>query len=543
MRDSAGVTGQLCRQLRWATLGYHHNWDTKQYSLDHHSEFPPCMARLARILSLGLTCFIDDHNADNGSNVTRQTHACSKKHKKRNTNIEANTVSNNDNCINYKKIEININKNNRTQQDDCKNAKSLLSSEINTHDSVSTRQQLFDTTLNASDETLSDASCFTEDKPGINISKECLCVDCKNDNCTGDCECSGESIKRQQLLDFVAEAAIVNYYHPGTSLGPHTDHSEPNRQAPLFSVSFGQPCVFLIGGPNKCTTPTPLGLQSGDIVVMGGPARLAYHAVPLVTPSDQWKRLGGAMETDYQPWRYDCQEDELQTLEKDRDSILTLETDEDEYNSHILDNNCEGNPHLWKHDSKEDNSKHLVGDHDKDITFWDTISRTESTQSLIQNETEGLSEENTKEKDDRYATASLKRRLQNVLLGPLNEDNMIFVNAEVKGDRSSKASTEKLENNLSIHCCKHETSSEKSNHHKKVKLNDNTGKEAESSACNSISQYPCKSCAFSCCDDSSVNFEQLDACTWLKLEDYIDKYRINMNIRQVGVVGQNGDGL
>lgn len=38
---------------------------------------------------------------------------------------------------------------------------------------------------------------------------------------------------------FLAEAAIVNFYPPDSSLGPHTDHSEPDQEAPLISISLG----------------------------------------------------------------------------------------------------------------------------------------------------------------------------------------------------------------------------------------------------------------------------------------------------------------
>lgn len=36
-------------------------------------------------------------------------------------------------------------------------------------------------------------------------------------------------------VNFKAEAAIVNYYHMGSTLSAHTDHSEVNLEAPLFS--------------------------------------------------------------------------------------------------------------------------------------------------------------------------------------------------------------------------------------------------------------------------------------------------------------------
>lgn len=35
--------------------------------------------------------------------------------------------------------------------------------------------------------------------------------------------------------DFSAEAAIVNFYHFDSTLSGHTDHSEMNMTAPLFS--------------------------------------------------------------------------------------------------------------------------------------------------------------------------------------------------------------------------------------------------------------------------------------------------------------------
>lgn len=82
--------------------------------------------------------------------------------------------------------------------------------------------------------------------------------------------------------DFVSQAAIVNYYPQGTTLSGHTDHSEVNLEAPLFSISFGQSAIFLIGGPEKCNPATPILLRSGDVLVMSKESRLCYHAVPRI---------------------------------------------------------------------------------------------------------------------------------------------------------------------------------------------------------------------------------------------------------------------
>ncbi|CAH0399988.1 unnamed protein product [Chilo suppressalis] len=89
---------------------------------------------------------------------------------------------------------------------------------------------------------------------------------------------------------FKPQATIVNYYHMKSTLSAHTDHSEVNLEAPLFSFSFGQSAIFLIGGQDKSVTPTAILLQSGDIMVMSKESRLCYHAVPkiLLASSSPW---------------------------------------------------------------------------------------------------------------------------------------------------------------------------------------------------------------------------------------------------------------
>ena len=52
--------------------------------------------------------------------------------------------------------------------------------------------------------------------------------------------------------------------------------------APLISISLGNSAVFLIGGQSKTIKPIPIMLKSGDLVVMSGQARLAFHGVPKI---------------------------------------------------------------------------------------------------------------------------------------------------------------------------------------------------------------------------------------------------------------------
>uniref|UniRef100_A0A0B6ZDN0 Fe2OG dioxygenase domain-containing protein n=2 Tax=Arion vulgaris TaxID=1028688 RepID=A0A0B6ZDN0_9EUPU len=89
-------------------------------------------------------------------------------------------------------------------------------------------------------------------------------------------------------VPYQAEAAIVNYYHLDSTLAGHTDHSEIDQSAPLFSISFGQTAIFQLGGKTKSVAPISIFLESGDICVMSGECRLAYHAVPkILTPSPE----------------------------------------------------------------------------------------------------------------------------------------------------------------------------------------------------------------------------------------------------------------
>lgn len=104
--------------------------------------------------------------------------------------------------------------------------------------------------------------------------------------------------------DFRAQAAIVNYYHMDSTLAAHTDHSELYMDAPLFSISFGQSAVFLIGGSSKSTKPSAILLRSGDVMVMSSDTRQAYHAVPRI------------VKTERQPWRVQELKNHMNSLDK-----------------------------------------------------------------------------------------------------------------------------------------------------------------------------------------------------------------------------------
>jgi len=82
--------------------------------------------------------------------------------------------------------------------------------------------------------------------------------------------------------EYKAEAAIVNFYPFSATLSGHTDHSELNLSAPLISISFGQPAIFLLGGLTLKEKPAAFLINSGDVIIMKESARLSYHAVPKI---------------------------------------------------------------------------------------------------------------------------------------------------------------------------------------------------------------------------------------------------------------------
>jgi DNA oxidative demethylase len=81
------------------------------------------------------------------------------------------------------------------------------------------------------------------------------------------------------FADFQPDACLINRYEPGARMGLHQDKDERDFGAPIVSVSLGLPAVFLFGSNRRSDRPRRLRLESGDVVVWGGPARLFYHGV------------------------------------------------------------------------------------------------------------------------------------------------------------------------------------------------------------------------------------------------------------------------
>jgi alkylated DNA repair protein (DNA oxidative demethylase) len=85
---------------------------------------------------------------------------------------------------------------------------------------------------------------------------------------------------------FASDACLINRYQPGTQLSLHQDRNERDFSAPIVSVSLGLPTVFLFGGMKRSDRPRRVPLTHGDVVVWGGPTRLAFHGIMKLTDGE-----------------------------------------------------------------------------------------------------------------------------------------------------------------------------------------------------------------------------------------------------------------
>jgi len=82
------------------------------------------------------------------------------------------------------------------------------------------------------------------------------------------------------------DACLINRYVPGARLSLHQDRDENDPIAPIVSVSLGLFATFLWGGKRRSDPQRRMRLESGDVVVWGGPARFVYHGVAPLKDGD-----------------------------------------------------------------------------------------------------------------------------------------------------------------------------------------------------------------------------------------------------------------
>jgi alkylated DNA repair protein (DNA oxidative demethylase) len=78
------------------------------------------------------------------------------------------------------------------------------------------------------------------------------------------------------------EACLVNHYVGKAKMGLHQDRDEADFSAPVLSVSLGDTARFRLGGLSRNDPAQTLMLQSGDVMMLAGDNRLAFHGIDKV---------------------------------------------------------------------------------------------------------------------------------------------------------------------------------------------------------------------------------------------------------------------
>ena len=80
-------------------------------------------------------------------------------------------------------------------------------------------------------------------------------------------------------VDKSPQSCLINFYGEGAHMGMHRDTDEADMRWPVVSISLGDDGLFRMGGTARSGATETVWLSSGDVVVMGGAARKAYHGV------------------------------------------------------------------------------------------------------------------------------------------------------------------------------------------------------------------------------------------------------------------------
>jgi alkylated DNA repair protein (DNA oxidative demethylase) len=81
------------------------------------------------------------------------------------------------------------------------------------------------------------------------------------------------------------EACLVNFYAGDARMGLHQDRDEQDLETAVVSISLGDSCLFRVGGRERRDKTLSFKLSSGDVVVLGGEGRLAFHGVDKIYPN------------------------------------------------------------------------------------------------------------------------------------------------------------------------------------------------------------------------------------------------------------------
>jgi DNA alkylation damage repair protein AlkB len=101
---------------------------------------------------------------------------------------------------------------------------------------------------------------------------------------------------REAGMSIEPDICLINCYPEGGRLGLHQDKDERPETIeggiPVVSFSLGDTAKYLIGGLRRKDPAKRILLESGDVVVMGGPSRLRYHGVSGILAGTAPQELG-----------------------------------------------------------------------------------------------------------------------------------------------------------------------------------------------------------------------------------------------------------
>jgi len=89
------------------------------------------------------------------------------------------------------------------------------------------------------------------------------------------------------------EACLINVYRQGARMGLHQDRDEADLAAPVVSISLGDKALFRYGGAKRASPTRSAWLASGDVVVLAGESRLAFHGIDRIVPGSSGLVPGG----------------------------------------------------------------------------------------------------------------------------------------------------------------------------------------------------------------------------------------------------------
>ncbi|MEO1537517.1 MAG: alpha-ketoglutarate-dependent dioxygenase AlkB [Pseudomonadota bacterium] len=75
------------------------------------------------------------------------------------------------------------------------------------------------------------------------------------------------------------DSCLVNFYGDGAKMGLHQDRDERDTRWPVVSISLGDEALFRVGGKTRRDPTKSVWLASGDVVVLHGHSRLAFHGI------------------------------------------------------------------------------------------------------------------------------------------------------------------------------------------------------------------------------------------------------------------------